>query len=59
MKGLTIGGARISELHAGFLINVGGATARDVIQLMHVVRATVSEKFGVQLEPEVRILGRD
>jgi UDP-N-acetylmuramate dehydrogenase len=58
-KGYSIGGARISELHAGFLINTGGATAKDVLRLMHVVQAAVSEKFGVRLEPEVRILGRD
>jgi len=59
LKGLSIGGARISELHAGFLINTGGATARDVLRLMHVVQATVWEKDGVRLEPEVRIIGRE
>ena len=59
LKGLTIGGAQISALHAGFLINTGGATALDVLRLMHVVQATVWERTGVKLEPEVRILGRD
>ncbi len=51
LKGLAIGGAQISALHAGFLINTGGATAKDVLRLMHVVQATVLEQFGVQLEP--------
>ncbi len=58
-KGFSIGGAKISELHAGFLINAGGATAKDVLRLMHVVQATVFERSGVKLEPEVRIVGRD
>ena len=57
LKGLQIGGAQVSELHAGFLINTGGATATDVIDLMHVIRETVMDKYGVLLEPEVRIIG--
>jgi len=57
LKGLRIGGAMVSELHAGFLINAGGATATDVLDLMHVVRETVMDRFGVLLEPEVRIIG--
>ncbi|MEG0392750.1 MAG: UDP-N-acetylmuramate dehydrogenase, partial [Anaerovoracaceae bacterium] len=59
LKGLTVGGAQVSALHAGFIINIGGATATDIIQLMHLVQAAVMEKFGVMLEPEVRILGED
>ena len=46
----------MSELHAGFIINTGGATSSDIIELMHIVQQEVLEKFGVQLEPEVRII---
>ncbi|MGI6722627.1 MAG: UDP-N-acetylmuramate dehydrogenase [Anaerovoracaceae bacterium] len=59
LKGLTVGGAQVSELHAGFIINKGGATASDIVELMHLVQARVSDRFGVQLEPEVRIIGED
>ena len=47
----------VSELHAGFLINVGGATAKDVLNLIDLVTRRVYENSGVTLEPEVRILG--
>ena len=57
LKGTTIGGAQVSELHSGFIINRGGATATDIIDLMHLVQNTVYDKFGVRLEPEVRIIG--
>jgi len=57
LKGLTVGGAQVSELHSGFIINKGGATATDIIQLMEIVQQTVMDKFGVMLEPEVRIIG--
>lgn len=57
LKGLTVGGAQVSQLHSGFVINVGDATATDIIDLMHVVQDTVEDKFGVRLEPEVRIIG--
>ena len=57
LKGLTVGGAQVSELHSGFVINIGGATATDIIQLMEIVQQTVMDKFGVMLEPEVRIIG--
>lgn len=59
LKGASVGGAQISTQHAGFLINTGNATASDVIQLMHQVQQTVYEKYGVRLEPEVRILGEE
>ena len=59
LKGLTVGGAQVSRKHAGFLINVGGATARDFLQLMHLSQRVVYEKFQVRLEPEVRIIGSD
>ena len=57
LKGLTVGGAQVSQLHAGFIINVGGATATDILDLMSLVQNTVYDKFGVRLEPEVRIIG--
>ena len=57
LKGLTVGGAQVSTLHSGFVINIGGATAADIISLMHLVQARVKEQFGVDLEPEVRIIG--
>lgn len=57
LQGLSKGGAQVSTLHAGFIINTGGATATDIIDLMEIVRGTVYEEFGVLLEPEVRIIG--
>lgn len=58
LKGLTIGGAQVSEKHAGFLVNRGG-TAADFLALMAEVQRIVLEKKGVLLEPEVRIVGED
>lgn len=57
LKGLTVGGAQVSTLHSGFIINKGGATATDILQLIALVQNTVYDKFGVMLEPEVRIIG--
>ncbi len=57
LKGTTFGGAQISEKHAGFVINTGGATAKDVCRLMTFVKEKVFEKYGVTLEPEVRMIG--
>ena len=59
LRGLTVGGAQVSEKHAGFVVNIGGATARDMLELMRQVEQRVFEQTGVQLEPEVRILGTD
>lgn len=59
LKGFTIGGAGVSEKHAGFVINYGNATCEDVLAVMRHVRDTVFERFGVILEPEVRIIGED
>lgn len=56
-KGLQQGGARVSEVHANYIVNVGNATAGDVLHLMHKVNALVVEKFGIHLEPEIRLLG--
>ena len=56
LKGLTVGGAQVSEKHAGFLINVGGATCADVLALIEQVQQRVFEASGVRLEPEVKII---
>ncbi len=57
LKGCSIGGAQVSELHAGFIINRGGASAEDIVSLMKHVQKTVFDKFGVELKPEVQIIG--
>ena len=59
LKGYTVGGAQVSEKHAGFVVNVGGATSHDVYDLMMHVRSTVWREKGVQLEPEIIILPPD
>ncbi|NLW20759.1 MAG: UDP-N-acetylmuramate dehydrogenase [Clostridiales bacterium] len=56
LKGLSIGGAQVSEKHAGFLINTGGATTAEFLQLKDLVQQRVMARFGVALEPEVRII---
>ncbi len=56
-KGLQIGGAQVSEVHANYIINTGEASAADVAALLHKVKALVVEKFGVDLEPEIKLLG--
>lgn len=55
-KGLSVGGAQVSEKHAGFVINTGGATCADVLALMKEVQRRVKERSGVTLEPEVRVV---
>lgn len=57
LKGFSIGGAEISVKHAGFIVNTGGATAKDVLELIRQVQQRVFEKNGVKLFPEVRVLG--
>ena len=59
LKGKTVGGARVSELHGNFIVNEGGATARDVLALMEFVRGRARQERGIELEPEVQILGRE
>ena len=54
--GCSIGGAQVSEKHAGFVINRNNATTDDVLKLMRYVRKTVYEKFGVMLEEEIKLL---
>lgn len=56
LKGHIIGGAQISEKHAGFIVNKGGATAKDIIELIKYTKETIKEKFGEDLELEVIIL---
>lgn len=56
LKGFSVGGAQVSEKHAGFIINKGGATAQDVLDLIKYVQDRVYEEKGVHLEPEVRLI---
>lgn len=56
LKGFSVGGAQVSEKHAGFVINKGGATAKDVLDLIKYVQNKVFEEKGVMLEPEVRLI---
>ena len=58
LKGKSIGGAQVSEKHAGFIINTGGATSDDILALIDCCIETVYNKFNVRLMPEVRIIGR-
>jgi UDP-N-acetylmuramate dehydrogenase len=57
LKGRQIGNARVSTRHANFIVNTGGATARDILALMELVQKRVAEKFEVELVPEVKIVG--
>jgi UDP-N-acetylmuramate dehydrogenase len=57
LKGLRVGDAQISDLHAGFIINLGNATAKNVIDLISQVQEIILEKYGVEMIPEVRIVG--
>lgn len=57
LRGKTIGGAQVSKKHTGFMVNIGGATCSDVLNLIKFVQDTVYEKFGVHLNTEVKIIG--
>ncbi len=57
LRGKTIGGAQVSTKHTGFMVNIGGATCKDVLELIKYVQDTVYEKFGVYLNTEVKIIG--
>lgn len=59
LKGLSVGGAAVSEKHAGFVINKGGATANDVLTLIKLVQKRVYDHSGILLEPEVRLWGKE
>lgn len=58
LQGYTYGGAQVSTKHAGFIVNIDHGTAADYVNVIHHVQKTVKEKFGVTLETEVRIIGR-
>jgi len=58
LKGIKIGGAKISEKNANFIVNLGNATANDVLDLIDLAQQRVLQKYGVRLEPEIRIIGR-
>jgi UDP-N-acetylmuramate dehydrogenase len=59
LKGYMIGGAQVSIKHAGFIVNTGGATARDVLDLIKYVQKVVKQKHGVDLTPELKIVGQE
>ncbi len=59
LKGESVGGAQVSTLHAGFVVNTGNAAAKDILDLIEKVQKKIYELNGVMLEPEVRIIGRD
>lgn len=56
LKGFAVGGAQVSEKHAGFIVNAGGATCGDVLRLIEHIQKTVFAHFGVTLEPEIRVV---
>ena len=59
LKGRRVGGAQVSEKHAGFIVNTGGATCQDVLELISIIRKTVEERTGTCLECEVRVTGEE
>lgn len=59
LKGYRIGGAEVSTLHAGFVINANNATSKDILNLIFYIQDVVNKKFGVELETEVKIIGED
>ena len=57
LKGFSIGGGQVSPMHANYIVNTGSATASDVKKLIEHVQRTVQDRFGVKLEPEVKLIG--
>ncbi|MGH3146568.1 MAG: UDP-N-acetylmuramate dehydrogenase, partial [Rubrobacter sp.] len=57
LKGKRVGQIEVSPVHANYLVNLGGGTAEEALQLIEFVRETVRERLGVELEPEVRVIG--
>lgn len=57
LKGLTVGGAKVSEKHANFIVNFNNASANDVLELMKIIQESVYQKFGILLEPEIKMFG--
>jgi len=58
LKGAKIGGAMISEKHGNYILNTGGAKAKDILDLMNLAQETVKKETGIQLEPEIRVVGK-
>ena len=59
LKGYTIGGAMVSDKHAGFIINKGNATSKDILLLIEYIQKKVNSEFGIDLEPEIKIIGEE
>ena len=59
LKGFQIGGAKVSEKHAGFVINYDNATAKDILDLIKYVKEKVKEKYGIKIKEEIRIVGEE
>jgi UDP-N-acetylmuramate--L-alanine ligase/UDP-N-acetylenolpyruvoylglucosamine reductase len=57
LKGRRVGGAMVSERHANFIVNMGGATAKEVVRLIEVVKTSVKGKFGIELKEEIQLIG--
>ena len=57
LKGYKVGGAQVSEKHAGFIVNVDNATAKDVIELTDYIKEKIEEKFGKKINLEIQIIG--
>jgi UDP-N-acetylmuramate dehydrogenase len=57
LKGTRVGGIEVSTVHANYLVNLGGGTAKEALELIELVRETVRKKLGVELESEVRVIG--
>jgi UDP-N-acetylmuramate dehydrogenase len=58
LKGFSIGGAKISEMHGNFIVNAGNAKAKDVMDLIQYVKNTIDQQYGIKMETEVEIIGR-
>lgn len=59
LKGKQIGGAEVSQKHAGFIVNTGSATSKDILELINLVKEKVFEKTGKQIELEIEIIGEE
>ena len=59
LKGFTIGGAQVSEKHAGFIVNIGNATADDVLKLITHIQGLVKQKFDIDLQTEILVAGEE
>ena len=59
LKGYKIGGAEVSTKHAGFVVNAGEATSKDILDLIEYIKKEVNKKFNVSIEPEIQIVGEE